>query len=379
MSLIHRSGRVDTPPPSLQPDSCSSVLVPSHPFSPATSAGFNLSLSLSFLVRLTSFSLFSHLILRAGSQGQADQTRFRSDQIRKTSAIQETTTRHGRTTDIYSVFESSPGQKSNQNACPVSGQRYVRAATCCFFVHRFLSLVGGRPLLPTHPSIHPFIHQATGCCCCLSLPVVHRNLACGRSRTRRRGTRTSHEPPVTVRSIARRHGQWQVMDDPSWGSKWKSKEDVVRIRRPALPGSPNWALGGLGAWADCWGLRRPLSPKEWVATQTCRGPRKQAHSPFRSSFTLELPPVSSYSLNLFLLETNSSLSIVVHRLVWSPVYSLEHLSLTLWLPKLYSPPGCLSLGALTPEDPTFAPKPSIHSAHDPLTPFFFETCKHASY
>lgn len=103
------------------------------------------------------------------------------------------------------------------------------------------------------------------------------------------------------------------------------------------PGCQGRMLGA--AWA--------AFSNKWVATQTCRGPRKQAIPRFAPHSPWTVSPVSSDS-RVFFLETTSSLSTSLHR----RVFLVELLAWTLWFPKLYSPPGCVNLGALTPEDPT---------------------------
>ncbi|KAG8166834.1 hypothetical protein KVR01_002523 [Diaporthe batatas] len=126
MSLIHRSGRVvDTPVFSLIPPLPSSVL---HTLPDPLGWFQPLSLSLSFfLVVLASFSLFSHLILWAGSQGQVDQ-------IRETSAIRDqqlddSTTRPRRTTDIQSILSRSKVQSRIKMPVPLAAKAGVIAVS----------------------------------------------------------------------------------------------------------------------------------------------------------------------------------------------------------------------------------------------------------
>lgn len=142
MSLIHRSGRV-APSRLVQPDSCSSRPRP-------------LVLSSHCSSRVDIFTLFFFSFELLGGQPRSGQAR--------TGRPRQSTSDSTQSNDSVSSLS-----KSNQDACPFSGQRYVRVAPCCLFVHRFLSVAGYCP--PIHSSA----------------AVVHRNLAFCRSRTRSHG------------------------------------------------------------------------------------------------------------------------------------------------------------------------------------------------
>lgn len=136
MSLIHRGGRVD-PPSIVQPDSCPSV---SYSYTPSLppSTGF-LSLFLPGLYLLRSFLV--------QSLGRAAKVK----QVTKTPAINH----RFDTSEPPPSFQASRGHKSNQNACPISGQRYVRAAPCCFFCAPFSVKLSGT--LPAHSIVQPSV------------------------------------------------------------------------------------------------------------------------------------------------------------------------------------------------------------------------------
>lgn len=169
MSLIHRGGRVD-PPSIVQPDSCPSVLTPSLPhYLPP------LVFSLFFL---PGPYLFRSFLIQ--SLGRAAKVK----QVTKTSAINQ----RFDTSEPPPSFEASRGPKSNQNACPISGQRYVRVAPCCFFCAPFSVSCRG-PCPPIQSSSHVLLAATAA-----AAAVVHRNLACRRSRTRGRGFARSLVP-----------------------------------------------------------------------------------------------------------------------------------------------------------------------------------------
>lgn len=142
MSLIHRRGRVGPSP--VQPGcscSCPSALTPSPPhYLPP------LTLSLSFLSFFSpriciSFALF--LFDPLGRAAKVEQVR--SGRPRQLTSGSTRNQRH-------CPRPSREVTNRIKNARPIGGQRYVRAAPRCFFVHRPPSLV---VVLDAHSSIHP--------------------------------------------------------------------------------------------------------------------------------------------------------------------------------------------------------------------------------
>ena len=269
MSLIHRGGRVNPSP--VQPDSYSSVFAPSFP--PPLPPPF---LSL-FSLGSISPSLFSHMTFWAGSLvAKVKQVRG-SDQIRKTSAIKQRFD-----TKRRPLIQSSPSPKSNQDACPISGQRYVRAAPSCFFVHRFLSLF--RDL--TARSLSHLLLLLLPLCIVIS-HALKAALA---------GARWHFPSWRQWPSVQSRETQSQVTDDHR-GARVGGSKCVRRIKR--LPGRQT----GPGR-PECLGRCCVGRLEGWVATRTCPGPRKQF--PMSPLFTLDNQTNQHSPVSSLLIECSSS-------------------------------------------------------------------------